>query len=334
MADTKGQMALFPGGAPAPSPQASRPPGPLDAPPLPPTLRMGTSSWTFDGWKGLVYHRKYKNKQDFTRSSLEEYASYPLFRTVGIDASYYNPLTEDQLSAYASQLPEGFECLQKVWDAITVPVWPNHPRYGEKTGQPNPSFLDPALFADAVYGPNQAAFQGHMGPFLLEFSPMRPEVRPTARAFAEALDRFFAAAPRGPLYAVELRNRELFTPRYLDVLRAHGVAHVLNLWSWMPSPGEQRRKADVFTGPALVMRLMIGPGQRYEARAAEWAPFDRLHQVDLPHRAEVVDLVVEALGRALPVYLIVNNKFEGCSPLSVKGLADEIARALGDRDAP
>lgn len=332
--DPRDQLSLFPGMGPAQPQPARRGPDPLEAPPLPEGVRLGTSSWTFDGWRGLVYHRPYKNKQSFTRDSLAEYAAHPLFGTVGIDASYYNPLSAEQLAHYASQLPAGFRCLEKVWDAITVPVWPAHPRYGDRAGQPNPGFLDPQLFIDAVYEPNRAAFADHLGPLLFEFSPLRPEERPAPDAFADRLDAFFSALPQGPMYAVELRNRELFTPRYLDVLRAHGVIHVLNLWSWMPSPGRQRRMGDVFTGPAMVSRLMIGPGHRYADRVAAWSPFDHLHQVDGAHRQEVVELVMEALRRALPVYIIINNKFEGCSPLSVKGLAQEIAAALKEEDVP
>lgn len=318
------QLSLF-GAPPAPRPPAG---ALLTGPALPEGVHLGTSSWTFEGWKGLVYHQPYKNKAAFTRDSLAEYTSHPLFRTVGIDASHYAPLTVDQLTHYARQLPPGFRCLQKVWEAITLPAWPRHPRYGDRAGQPNPAFLDAALFADAVLGPNLAAFEGHLGPLVLEFSPMLPEVRPSQAQLLRALDAFFSAVPRGPLYAVELRNRELLTPAYLDLLRAHNVCHVANLWSFMPTPAAQRRIGDLMTGPAFVSRLLLTPGNRYEERVEAWSPFDRLQQVDLPLRGEIVDLVVEAVSRALPSYVIVNNKFEGCAPRSVLGLAEAIAARL------
>ena len=44
---------------------------------LPPTIRFGTSTWTYDGWAGDVYHRDYRGPQPAQR--LEEYARYPLF---------------------------------------------------------------------------------------------------------------------------------------------------------------------------------------------------------------------------------------------------------------
>ena len=37
---------------------------------------MGTSSWTFPGWAGLVYEKRYGSSQQFTRDSLAEYARH------------------------------------------------------------------------------------------------------------------------------------------------------------------------------------------------------------------------------------------------------------------
>src|ERR1041385_757798 len=77
---TSNQPGLFDdiGALPPPSPElvalASR---------IPASIKFGTSTWTYDGWSGEVYHRAYRGAQPARR--LEEYARYPLFRTVGID---------------------------------------------------------------------------------------------------------------------------------------------------------------------------------------------------------------------------------------------------------
>ena len=276
----------------------------------------------------MVFKAPYSSKKAFTQQSLGEYARHPLFGTVGIDASYYNPLTVAQYQRYADQLPEGFRCLIKVWEAITTPVYPKHARYGARGGQENAGFLDPELFTEAVYGPTYEIFQDHAGPLVFEFAPMPPEHQLSPPAFCAALDAFLEAIPKGLTYGVELRNRAYFTPRYLKVLRRHGVCHVLNLWSWMPSPAEQMRKADIFTGPMVVARFMISPGVRYGERAASWSPYDQLRKVSAQHRQEAVDLLIEAHRRGMEAYLIINNKVEGCSPLTVKAVTDATAAAL------
>src|SRR5205823_7667221 len=114
---------------------------------VPSTVKFGTSTWTYDGWAGDVYHRSYRGAQPARR--LEEYVRYPLFRTVGIDSAYYDPPEEPLLAAYAQALPPGFPCVSKVWDRITAK---------RLEGERNPDFLNADLFKDAVLAPYQRAF--------------------------------------------------------------------------------------------------------------------------------------------------------------------------------
>src|SRR5690606_35219926 len=54
---------------------------------LPASLRLGTSSWTFPGWAGLVYDREAPERV-LTHEGLTAYAAHPLFRTVCIDRTF------------------------------------------------------------------------------------------------------------------------------------------------------------------------------------------------------------------------------------------------------
>ena len=73
---------------------------------IPARVRFGTSSWSFPGWKGLVYSSG-ANETSLAREGLRESAQHPLLRTVGIDRSYYAPIPDEDLRRYASQLPAG-----------------------------------------------------------------------------------------------------------------------------------------------------------------------------------------------------------------------------------
>src|SRR5687768_16054444 len=78
-----------------------------------PLVHLGTSSWNYaEGWRGLVYHRKYP-KSGAVAKMLGEYAEFPLFDVVGIDASFYRPLSTRTYQEYAAVLPRGFQCIQK-----------------------------------------------------------------------------------------------------------------------------------------------------------------------------------------------------------------------------
>jgi uncharacterized protein YecE (DUF72 family) len=322
------QMPLFEGPPQPAAPQISELAG--LAARLPPRLRLGTSSWTFEGWKGIVFHRPY-TKASFQRDSLAEYALHPLFRTVGIDSTYYTPPRAELLARYATQLPAGFVAVSKVWERLTLPAFPEHKRYGAEAGRPNPQFLDAGIFADLVLPPYAREFRDHAGPFVFEFPPMRREVRPEPDEFAERLDRFLSQIPKGPAYAVEIRNRELLTPEYLEVLRRHEAGHVLNQWSFMPTVGQQARIEGILTAQHVVVRLLLRPGTRYEARIEEMAPFDRIVDPDPKMRQDVARLALQATAEGRNVYVLVNNKAEGSAPLTVRAIAEAVlAEAAGE----
>jgi uncharacterized protein YecE (DUF72 family) len=285
---------------------------------VPPRVRFGTSSWTFPGWSGLVYPPK-TTLPTLQERGLELYARCPLFRTVGIDRSYYRPLDRAELASYAAQLPPGFPCVMKAWSELTSRVHP-------KTRALNPRFLDASAFIDTVVGPLDEAFADHAGPIVLELAPMRDDELPRRGELPDLLTQFFSRLPSGHRYAVELRNRELFTPAYLAALRTHGVAHVLNFWERMPDIGAQLDIPGIFTARFVVLRLLIPPGERYAAKKAEYAPFDRIVAPEPGLYDDVARLIEATRELAVDVYVIVNNKVEGSSPLTVRGLASRVAR--------
>lgn len=288
---------------------------------LPALVRFGTSSWTYPGWHGLVYRREYKGRAT-SAPMLEEYARWPLFRTVGIDSSFYRPPDGATLDAYARALPDGFPCVSKVWHELTVHTW-TKVQDKARAGQRNPHFLDAPLFLDAVLGPCTEHFGGHMGPFVFEFQqvPSRARGGLDPDEFADRLDAFFGALPAGGPWAVEVRNAEFLTPRYFAVLREHGVAHVFNSWTRMPTIGEQLDLPEVVTGTCLVARALLKPGRTYAEAVDAFAPYDRIREAQPGLRADLVRLIRTALALRLPAYVIVNNRAEGSAPLTIVAVA-------------
>jgi uncharacterized protein YecE (DUF72 family) len=292
---------------------------------IPGGVRFGTSSWNYPGWRGMVYHRDYEGRGASARM-LQEYAAYPLFRTVGIDSSFYAPPTEETLLGWARYLPPGFPCVSKVWDQITVHTF-TRTRHPAKAGQSNPDFLNPDVFLEAVYQPYQAHFADHSGPFVFEFQTIARREGLGPEEFADRLDAFFSALPREGQYAVEIRNEEYLTPMYFAVLREHGVAHVFNSWTRMPPIGDQLDLPGSVPGPFIVARALLRPGRTYDEAVDAFAPYDRILEPNPELRRDLVRLVERAVHTRIPAYLLVNNRAEGSAPNTIA----EVARLLPER---
>lgn len=293
---------------------------------LPDGVHFGTSSWTFPGWAGLVYPPGLTGAA-LSREGLRHYARHPLLTTVGVDRSYYAPIPIDDLRQYADQLPDGFRCCLKAPASVTSRLVPS---FGAARGAAtrNPSFLSVDRLIADLLEPLAVAFLPHTGPIVLEFPPGARDQAQAPAAFLEALDRFLDGLPREFEYAVELRDKALLTPAYRAVLAAHGVAHTYNYWSAMPMPLAQAAVIPPEEPPFSVVRLLLRPGAWYEDQRDRFTPFNRLVEPDEVMRDEVVQLTTRALAKGRKVYVLVNNKAEGSSPLTVDALAARLARAL------
>jgi uncharacterized protein YecE (DUF72 family) len=291
---------------------------------LPAGVRFGTSSWSFPGWRGLVYPHA-STQPALARDGLRDYARHPLLRTVGIDRSYYAPIPRADLLRYAEQLPEGFPCCLKAPATVTSAVLP---REGGAAATANPHFLAAERLAEELLEPVAACFRRHAGPFVIECPPLPRGVSLAASEFAARLDAMLEALPREFDYAVEVRTPAWLTPEYARVLARHSAGHVYNYWSAMPPPGYQAQTVPPEGQPFLVVRLLLRPGTWYEDQRERFRPFDRIVEPDEAMRGEVADLVSRAVARAIPAYVLVNNKAEGSAPLTVAALAALVARRL------
>ena len=318
------QLSLFGGGGAgggwpglAPAAEELRPLGAT----LPAGLHLGTSSWTFPGWRGLVWNEAPTETQ-LAREGLEVYARHPLFRTVGIDRTFYAPVEREVFADWAAQVPADFRFLIKAHDACTLARFPTHPRYGARRGEANDRFLDPAYATEKVVAPAIGGLGGKAGPILFQLPP-----QPAAQlgAFPDRLHAFLAALPKGPLYAVELRNRTLLTPAYLEALAAAGAVHCCNVHTGMLPLAEQIRRVDPLRAPAVVVRWMLQDGLDYQAAVARYSPFSELVDEDAETRETIARLLMTSTQRRVPTWVVINNKAEGSAPRSAEMLARRLA---------
>lgn len=301
---------------------------------LPANIRFGTSSWTYRGWEGLIYQRRYASEREFNRESLAEYAMFPWFRTVGIDSAFYAPLDPETLLRFSQQLRPDMVWVSKVWEEVTIPRYAKHPRYGQKAGKPNPNFLNAELFTEAVLGPyDRPEIIGHTGPFVFQFQTLDTTVKRDPTAFLEPLDIFLGKLPRTFRYAIEVRNKALLIPEYFNVLNRHGATHCFNHWTNMPSLREQMFSAANAGGLAakfFVCRILTPHGITYEQAVERFRPYDRIQLVNEEMREDVVTLCRRAVKRDIEAFVLVNNRAEGSSPETVREIGRRLMAKLAE----
>ena len=291
---------------------------------------IGTSSWKYPGWCGLIYdesryvYRKKFAASRFERDCLAEYAE--VFKTVCVDAAYYRFPDRRYLEGLVSQVPSDFLFGFKVTDEITLKQFPDLPRHGGRAGTPNANFLNADRFATAFLQPCEE-FRQRVGLLMFEFSHFSPADFARGREFVAALDQFLAKLPPGWPYGVEIRNASFLHPDYFAVLARHQVAHVYNSWGDMPPVGEQMAMVGSLTHPRLCgARFLLKPGRKYQEAVDLFSPYDRVKEPNPAARAAGARLIkAGAVAGKEPrkTLIYVNNRLEGNALATIQAMIEQ-----------
>ncbi|MGN6648981.1 DUF72 domain-containing protein [Trinickia sp.] len=307
---------------------------------LPPQVRLGTSSWSFPGWEGIVYGEAYSDSK-LARDGLAAYGAHPLLRTVSIDRSFYAPLSVADYLRYAQQVPDDFRFIVKAPASVTDASL--RAERGEPIGE-NPCFLDAKLAAAEFVTPCLAGLGTKAGSLVFQLPPLPDRILAEPIAFVERLGAFFDALPPLPAsasgeegafaptcYALEIRDACLLTPRLIRMLRERGIRYCVGLHARMPDPLRQAAALALLDGDTpcgpLIVRWSLHGGFKYEQAKAKYEPFNRLVDEDPATRSALAELAARYAIAGQPVLIVTNNKAEGSAPLTCLGLAREIAAA-------
>ncbi|MBN1422830.1 MAG: DUF72 domain-containing protein [Planctomycetes bacterium] len=285
-------------------------------------LRIGTCSWKYDSWKGLIY------RDDVTYKAgdyLGEYAER--LGAVEVDQWFWSlfpagiKLPDPRAVAeYAASVPDGFEFAVKAPNAITLTHFYGRQSkaYAEYAGRPNPEFLRVELlerFLAAI-----EPLKTKLGPVMFQFEYLNRTKMPSLRAFVDAMAAFLAAAPRGYRYAVETRNPNFLRDDFFDLLRAHGAGYVFIDGYHMPPIGEVASRFDATDLPFAVIRLHGGDRKDIEERTGE--VWDAIVDPRPEGLRAAADIVRAGERRGRTTYVFANNHYEGSAPLTLVRFLD------------
>lgn len=318
---------------------------------LPPGLHLGTSSWHFPGWKGLVWQDEHAGST-LSREGLAAYAQHPLLRSVSLDRAFYQPLSVLQYMRYAQQVPDDFRFVVKAPALVADALVRGEQGQGR---QLNAAFLDPGLAVESFVRPALEGLGAKAGVLVFQISPLPARWLQDMPGLLERLSALLAAVRQAlegdtaqhglaaaPVVAVEVRDAAFLRPRTAPqlaaVLKQHGATYCLGLHAKMPPIEDQLFMLRALWPGPMVCRWNLHRkhgAYGYEAAKALYEPFDRLHDVDEQTRQELARVIQGTTSRGYPAFVTINNKAEGSAPLSVQALA-EIAsgRAHSPRLSP
>ncbi|MBN1243380.1 MAG: DUF72 domain-containing protein [Spirochaetales bacterium] len=290
------------------------------------TIRLGTCSWKYPSWEGLVYSSR--EPADFLAEYAEKFDAVEVdqwFWSLGKDGAASLPRA-GTVRDYDEATPSAFRFAVKCPNALTL----THPyaRGAAKGGAVahNPRFLDASLAVDfvAALGP----LVPKVGLFILQFEYLNKEKMPGGKAgFLERLGPFLEALPADLPWAVEIRNPRWFDDAWLDFLRERRVAPVFLQGYWMDDAAGLLRSAigrlDP-AGPPACLRLHGEDREGMEERTGEdWSRIVRAKDDELgrlvPAARALAETVASGIAAAegIGLFLNANNHYEGSAPITL-----------------
>mgnify|MGYP006302952693 CR=1 FL=1 len=317
-------------------------------------LRIGTCSWKFPSWVGLVYSTPEGAPEDPSelpedaplfaplREEQETYeaakqANYLVeyaqqYDTVEIDQWFWSLFGPDSIGlpehddvmAYKRAVGDDFRFTVKAPNSVTLTHF--YEKAPDGSLRPNPYFLSVKLFKAFL---NRLAPLGPLlGPIMFQFEYLNKQKMPTQARFQALFGDFVRAIPRElrrdsgrPVtYGLEVRNPQYINAPYFQFLEAFDLIPVLIQGYWMPDLRElyAQWREEILHHPTVVIRLM-GP----DRKAIEKLAPTGWHKIVLPKDDElpgIVDVIKDILAGGTNVYVNVNNHYEGSSPLTIEKL--------------
>ncbi|BHH83759.1 DUF72 domain-containing protein [Desulforhopalus sp. 52FAK] len=276
-------------------------------------FNIGTCSWKYDSWQGLIY----PDKKPF--NYLEEYSKH--YNCVEVDQWFWSLFPGDKVvlprpevvQEYANSVPHGFRFGVKVPNSITL----TH-HYKKKKTDPlthNPHFLSSGLMLRFLE--TLEPLHGKLGPLIFQFEYLNKQKMPGGLPqFEEKVGLFVDSLPTGFDYCIENRNPNYLNERYFAFLDKVNLYHVFLQGYYMPSIFDLYKKHREQVKDMAVIRLH-GPDRQgiEKITGKDWSQVVALKDEDVSTLAKMLPYME---SRGVQTFTFVNNHFEGSAPRTIE----------------
>lgn len=272
-----------------------------------PKTKIGTCSWKYESWKGLVY-------PEFGEFNyLEEYSK--MFNTVEIDQWFWslhpnNKITlpkPNVVAEYNNSTPDDFKFTIKVPNSITL----THPY---TITARNKYFLSEDLmnsFLDSI-----EPIKSKVGMLMFQFEYLNKQKMSSQLEFQVKLEEFISNLNREYNYAIEIRNPNYLNQNWFSFLNMHDISFVFLQGYYMPKVFETYSIFEKYIFNNSVIRLHGFKRKEIEVKTSKvWNNIVEPQDKDL---IAIVDMIKSILTKNVDLYVNVNNHYEGSAPLTIK----------------
>ena len=284
-------------------------------------LRIGTCSWKYDSWRGLVYSEPPK------LNHLEEYVKK--YNTVEIDQWFWSLYTVDRVSlprrdvvqAYRGAVPEDFKFTIKIPNSVTLTHF-----YRKNKADPlvdNPYFFSVDLLSEFLDYIDP--LKNHLGPLMFQFEYLNKMKMASQAEFLERFESFIFQCPKDYAYGVEIRNPNYLNDAYFDFLNRNGLCHVFIQGYYMPSIFNIYEKHASAINGTTVIRLHGSDRKGIEEKSG--GVWNRILEPKDDDLESLNSMIENLITNQVDVWLNVNNHFEGSAPLTIERIRERLKNA-------
>ena len=274
-------------------------------------LNIGTCSWKYESWQGLVY------PEFGNYNYLEEYSKK--YNSVEIDQWFWslhpnNKITLPKYNVveeYLNSTPDDFKFTIKIPNSITL----THPY---KSKEINKHFLSLDLMDAFIDSIN--LLKPKVGMLIFQFEYLNKQKISSQIEFQQRLEELFLKLNRDYNYAVEIRNPNYLNKEMFSFLNNHDISFVFLHGYYMPPIFETFSKFSEYIKNKTVIRLHGFDRKGIELKTNKiWNEIVDPKDDDLKKLAEMLN---NLLDQKVDIFINVNNHFEGSAPLTISKILE------------
>jgi uncharacterized protein YecE (DUF72 family) len=274
-------------------------------------LRIGTCSWKYDSWKGIIY----PDKDNI--NYLQEYSKH--YKTVEVDQWFWSLFgnkkvllpKDTDVKAYVKSVPDNFKFTIKIPNSITLTHFYNRDK--KSPLKINPHFFNPELME--TFLKSLKTMSKKIGVLMFQFEYLNKQKMSSLQEFLDRFEAFYSNTKSKYKFGLEIRNPNYLKKPFFEFIKENKLAMVFLQGYYMPPIWNTFNEYKDYIKDTVVIRLH-GPDRSgiEKITGGDWNKIVAPKDEELNKVAEIVHYFK---NKKVDIYLNVNNHYEGSAPLTI-----------------